>query len=52
MLNEKLLDILSHLAEGAVTIVTPGDDFDHMKAKFSWARAALEIAVTTAKQMM
>jgi hypothetical protein len=30
MLNEKLLDILSHPADGAVTIVTNGDDGPHL----------------------
>jgi hypothetical protein len=30
MLNEKLLDILSHPADGAVSIVTTGDDGSHL----------------------
>jgi hypothetical protein len=30
MLNEKLLDVLSHPADGAVTIVTNGDDGPHL----------------------
>lgn len=30
MLNEKLLDVLSHPADGAVSIVTNGDDGPHL----------------------
>lgn len=30
MLNEKLLDVLSHPADGAVTMVTTGDDGAHV----------------------
>lgn len=30
MLNEKLLDVLSHPADGAVTMVTTGDDGPHL----------------------
>ena len=30
MLNEKLLDILSHPTDGAITIVTNGDDGPHV----------------------
>jgi hypothetical protein len=30
MLNEKLLDILSHPADGAITIVTNGNDGSHL----------------------
>jgi len=30
MLNEKLLDILSHPTDGAVTMVTTGDDGSHV----------------------
>lgn len=30
MLNEKLLDVLSHPVDGAVTMVTTGDDGSHL----------------------
>lgn len=30
MLNEKLLDVLSHPTDGAVTMVTTGDDGSHL----------------------
>jgi hypothetical protein len=30
MLNEKLLDVLSHPADGAISIVTSGDDGPHV----------------------
>jgi predicted pyridoxine 5'-phosphate oxidase superfamily flavin-nucleotide-binding protein len=40
------------IVKGTTRFITSGEDFDRMKAKFSWARAVLEITVTTAKQMM
>jgi len=40
------------IVKGTTRFVTSGEDFDRMKAKFSWLRAILEVTVTTAKQMM
>jgi len=40
------------IVRGTTRFVQSGEDFDHMKEKFSWIRAVLEITVTTAKQML
>jgi len=40
------------IVKGTTRFVKSGDDFDHMKEKFSWIRAVLEITVTTATQML
>lgn len=40
------------IVTGTTRFVTSGADFDHMKERFSWIRAVLEITVTTAKQML
>ena len=38
------------IVKGTTRFVKSGEDFDHMKERFSWIRAVLEITVTTAKQ--
>jgi len=40
------------IVKGTTRFITTGADFDHMKEKFSWVRAVLEVTVTTAKQML
>lgn len=40
------------IVKGTTRFVKSGEDFDRMKAKFSWVRAVLEITVTSAKQML
>ena len=40
------------IVKGTTAFVTSGENFDHMKEKFSWIRAVLEITVTSAKQML
>ncbi len=40
------------IVKGTTRFVTSGGDFDHMKERFSWIRAILEITVTTATQML
>lgn len=40
------------IVKGTTRFVKSGEDFDHMKERFSWIRAILEITVTTAKQML
>lgn len=40
------------IVKGTTRFITSGDEFDRMKKKFSWARAVLEVTVTSAKQML
>ncbi len=40
------------LVEGQGTVVDSGASFDSTKAQFPWARAVLEIKVTSAKQTL
>ena len=40
------------LIKGTAAFVTSGPDFDAMKAKFSWARAALTITILSATQTL
>ena len=40
------------IVKGTTRFVISGEDFNHMKQKFSWIRAVLEITVTSAKQML
>ncbi|TGE32982.1 pyridoxamine 5'-phosphate oxidase family protein [Desulfosporosinus sp. Sb-LF] len=40
------------IVKGTTRFVKSGEDFDRMKERFSWVRAVLEIAVTSAKQML
>jgi hypothetical protein len=40
------------IVKGTTRFVKSGENFDHMKEKFSWIRAVLEVTVTTAKQML
>ncbi len=40
------------IVEGTTRFITAGEEFDHMKEKFSWIRAVLEVTVVSAKQML
>lgn len=40
------------IVKGSTRFIKSGEDFERMKEKFSWARAVLEITVTSAKQML
>lgn len=40
------------LIKGTAAFITSGADFDTMKAKFSWARAALAITILSATQTL
>ena len=40
------------LIKGTAAFVTSGPDFDAIKAKFSWARAALAITILSATQTL
>lgn len=40
------------LIKGTAAFVTTGDDFDRIKAKYPWARAALAIAVESETQTL
>ena len=40
------------LIKGTATFVTAGPEFDAMKARFGWARAALAITLTSATQTL
>ena len=40
------------IVKGSTRFIKSGDDFDRMKAKFPWARAVLEVTVTSTKQML
>lgn len=40
------------IVKGTTRFLTSGQEFDHMKEKFSWIRAVLEVTVTSAKQML
>ena len=40
------------LIKGTVAFITTGPDFDIIKAKFSWARAALAITILSATQTL
>lgn len=63
-LNEMILSIASReiegykgkgtgfIMKGTTRFISAGEDFDRMKAKFSWMRAILEVTVTSAKQML
>lgn len=62
--NQVLLTVGSHevagklgpgtgfLIKGTAAFVTSGPDFDAIKAKFAWARAALVITVASATQTL
>lgn len=40
------------IVKGTTRFITSGEEFDHMKEKFSWIRAVLEVTVVSAKQML
>jgi predicted pyridoxine 5'-phosphate oxidase superfamily flavin-nucleotide-binding protein len=40
------------LIEGTATFVTSGPDFDAIKAKYAWARAALAVSATSVTQTL
>ncbi len=40
------------IVEGTTRFITAGEEFNHMKEKFSWIRAVLEVTVVSAKQML
>ena len=40
------------LIKGTAAFVTSGPDFDRMKARFAWARAALAVTVLSATQTL
>lgn len=40
------------ILKGSTRFIKSGEDFDRMKEKFSWARAVMEVTVTSAKQML
>lgn len=40
------------IVEGTTRFIKSGPEFDHMKERFSWIRAVLEITVISAKQML
>lgn len=40
------------IVDGTTRFIKSGEEFDHMKKKFPWARAVLEVTVTSAKQML
>lgn len=40
------------ILEGTTRFITAGEEFNHMKEKFSWIRAVLEVTVVSAKQML
>jgi hypothetical protein len=40
------------LIKGAAAFITSGPDFDTIKAKFSWARAALAITILSVTQTL
>ncbi len=40
------------LIKGTAAFVTTGPDFDAIKAKFSWARAALAVTIASATQTL
>ena len=40
------------IVKGTTNFVTSGENFDRMKEKFTWIRAALEVTVLSAKQMI
>lgn len=40
------------LIEGSASFIIEGSDFDTIKAKFPWARAALTVIVKSAKQTL
>lgn len=40
------------IVEGSTRFITAGEEFNHMKEKFSWIRAVLEVTVVSAKQML
>jgi hypothetical protein len=40
------------IVKGSTRFLKSGEDFDHMKEKFSWIRAVLEVTVASAKQML
>jgi len=40
------------IVEGTTRFITAGEEFNHMKEKFSWIRAVLEVTVVSSKQML
>ncbi|VBB05888.1 pyridoxamine 5'-phosphate oxidase [Lucifera butyrica] len=40
------------IVKGTTRFIKAGEEFDHMKKKFPWIRAVLEVTVTSAKQML
>ncbi|TCL35451.1 pyridoxamine 5'-phosphate oxidase [Anaerospora hongkongensis] len=40
------------IVEGTTRFITAGEEFNHMKEKFSWIRAVLEVTIVSAKQML
>ncbi|MDU2064678.1 MAG: FMN-binding protein [Sporomusaceae bacterium] len=40
------------IVKGSTHFIKSGEDFDRMKAKFSWIRAVMEVTVISAKQML
>jgi len=40
------------IVKGSACFIKSGEDFDRMKKKFDWARAVVEVTVTSAKQTL
>jgi predicted pyridoxine 5'-phosphate oxidase superfamily flavin-nucleotide-binding protein len=40
------------LVEGTAAFVSTGPDFDKLKARFAWARAALEVTISSVTQTL